>query len=154
MDIAKTSNADIAILMSWFPDQVTSYFWGGPGLRYPFTHESFLEDLHWEKMPSYSLRDDAGNFSGFGQYYEKAGRCHLARLVIAPGLRGKGQGHWFIARLMEVGMQDLGVHACSLFVLKNNGKALHCYTGLGFQQTPYPPEHKIFDDIDFMVTHA
>jgi ribosomal protein S18 acetylase RimI-like enzyme len=154
MDIAKTSLADIAVLKSWFPDQAASYLWGGPGLRFPFTDESFREDIHWEKMPSYSLRDDAGEFLGFGQYYEKAGRCHLARLVISPSLRGKGQGQWFVARLMEVGMKDLGVDACSLFVLKNNDKALRCYTGLGFRQVPYPPEHKVFDDIDFMVTPA
>jgi ribosomal protein S18 acetylase RimI-like enzyme len=152
MNIAVTSKADIEVLKSWFPDQASSYFWGGPGLRYPFTHQSFLEDIQWEKMPSYSLQDDDGSFAGFGQYYEKAGRCHLARLVMSPGLRGKGQGRWFIARLMDIGMKDLGVNACSLFVLKNNDRALRCYASLGFRQTPYPPEHKVFDDIDFMVT--
>ncbi len=154
MQIKQTSTADIEILKSWFPDAATSYFWGGPGLRYPFSDQSFREDIHWGKMPSYSLLDDAGNFAGFGQYYEKAGRCHLARLVISPGLRGQGQGQWFIARLMDIGMKDLGFQACSLFVLKNNEKALRCYTSLGFTHTPYPPGHQLFDDIDFMVTPA
>jgi ribosomal protein S18 acetylase RimI-like enzyme len=154
MKVARTNEADIQILESWFPDAATSYFWGGPGLRYPFTHQSFMEDIHWEKMPSWSLQDEAGNFLGFGQYYEKAGRCHLARLVISPELRGKGQGQWFIGQLMNIGMKELDLGACSLFVLKNNASALRCYSSLGFVHAPYPPEHKIFDDIDFMVNPA
>ncbi len=152
MQIATTRAADIDTLRSWFPDKASSYLWGGPGLRFPHTRDSFLEDIHWQKMASYSLLDDAGQLAGFGQYYEKLGRCHLARLVISPSLRGQGQGQWFIARLMAAGMQDLGVGNCSLFVLKNNEPALRCYTGLGFQQTPYPPDHTVYDDIDFMVS--
>lgn len=151
MKIATTSAADIEILKSWFHDPAAGYLWGGPGLHYPITDESFLEDIHWGKMPSYSLQDEAGTFLGFGQYYEKAGRCHLARLVIAPGLRGKGHGQWFFEQIMNIGMKDLGVSACSLFVLRNNARALRCYTSLGFVPAPYPPEHKVFDDIDFMV---
>lgn len=151
MDIATTTAADIAILKSWFPDQASSYFWCGPGLRFPYTDDSFLEDIHWQKMPSYSLVDDSGAFAGFGQYYEKAGRCHLARLAISPQLRGQGHGQWFIARLMAVGMADLGKNACSLFVVGSNVKALQCYTALGFKKEAYPPAHPHFADIDFMV---
>lgn len=151
MDIAKTTAADIEILKSWFPDQASSYFWCGPGLRFPHTHDSFLEDIHWEKMPSYSLIDDDGAFAGFGQYYEKAGRCHLARLAISPYLRGRGHGQRFIARLMAVGMQDLDKNTCSLFVVRSNVKALQCYTALGFNKEAYPPGHQHFADIDFMV---
>lgn len=52
VDIAETEYSEIETLKSWFPDKQSSYNWGGPGLRYPFSHESFLEDIHWEKMPN------------------------------------------------------------------------------------------------------
>ncbi len=151
MDIAKTKFSEIEILKSWFPDKNSSYFWCGPGLRFPFSHESFLEDIHWEKMPSYSLLDNAGGFVGFGQYYEKAGRCHLARLVISPALRGHGHGQWFISQLIYIGTKDLNTNESSLFVVNHNEKALKCYGALGFKKENYPPKHKHFDDIDFMV---
>jgi ribosomal protein S18 acetylase RimI-like enzyme len=151
MEIARTRLADIETLKSWFPDKEAGYAWGGPGLRFPFTHESFLEDMQWEKMPSYSLLDDSGQLGGFGQFYEKSGRCHLARLVVAPQLRGQGQGQWFIARLMETGMQQLGKNACSLFVIASNVRALKCYTALGFEKAAYPAEQQRFADIEFMV---
>ena len=151
MEIVKTRYFEIEILKKWFPDKESSYFWCGPGLRFPFTHDSFLEDIYWEKMPTYSLLDDTGRFVGFGQYYEKVGRCHLARLVISPALRGRGQGYWFISGLMSIGMKELGVKECSLFVVNYNENALRCYKALGFKKEIYPPAHKYFADIDFMV---
>lgn len=151
MDIEKTRYAEIETLKKWFPDKESSYFWCGPGLRFPFTHDSFLEDIHWQKMPTYSLLDEAGRFVGFGQYYEKAGRCHLARLAISTEHRGRGHGYWFIPRLMSIGMKEPGANECSLFVVNYNENAVRCYTTLGFKKEIYPPEHKHFADIDFMV---
>jgi len=151
MKIEKTAYAEIEILKTWFPDKESSYFWCGPGLRFPFTHDSFLEDIHWQKMPSYSLLDDTGRLAGFGQYYEKLGRCHLARLVISPALRGRGHGYGFISALMSIGMQELGAQECSLFVVNFNEKALRCYSALGFIKEPYPPGQQFYADIDFML---
>lgn len=56
--------------MSWFPDRKFSYLWCGPGLRFPFTRETFLEDAHWGSMPTYSLLDEGHTLIGFGQYYD------------------------------------------------------------------------------------
>jgi len=151
MDILRTKLAEIETLKSWFPDKESSYFWCGPGLRFPFTHETFLEDIHWERMPTYSSFDEHGRFSGFGQYYEKLGRCHLARLVVAPSHRSRGMGRQFIARLMGIGMQDLGTSECSLFVVNYNDRALKCYRSLGFETAVWPPGQERYADIDFMV---
>ncbi len=151
MEILKTKYSEIDILKKWFNDKESCYFWCGPGLRFPYTHDSFLEDIRWEKMPSYSLHDDSGQFAGFGQYFEKAGRCHLARLAISPELRGKGYGQWFISRLISTGMSDLNTNESSLFVVNCNERALRCYKALGFKREEYPPGHQYFADIDFMV---
>ena len=151
MNIVETEYHEIEILKSWFPDKESSYYWCGPGLRFPFSHESFLEDIHWNKMATYSLRNDEGQFIGFGQYYEKLQRCHLARLVVSPSQRSMGIGHKFIFQLMSVGMKDLGTNECSLFVVNDNEKAISCYQSLGFQKQEYPANNEFFDDIDFMV---
>ena len=151
MDIEKTKYSEIEILKSWFADKESSYYWCGPGLRYPFTHSTFLEDIHWEKMATYSLLSEGGQFIGFGQYYEKAGRCHLARLVVSPHLRTKGVGRQFILQLMSIGMADLNVTECSLFVVDHNQKALGCYRSLGFKKEQYPPDRDLIEDIEFMV---
>ena len=138
-------------LKTWFPDREKAYDWCGPGLRFPFTDETFSEDIHWERMPTYSLLNDKGELIGFGQYYEKAGRCHLARLVVAPSCRSMGIGYEFIYRLMRIGMKDLGLRECSLFVIRSNEKALKCYRALHFEKAEYPPGHPPYSDIDFMV---
>lgn len=141
----------IETLMSWFPDKESSYLWCGPGLRYPFTKDTFLEDAQWGKMPTYSLLGEDNALIAFGQYYEKAGRCHLARLAVSPQVRGKGVGSKFIAELMGIGMRDLGVDECSLFVVKHNAAAIKCYSALQFTVTDYPAGHEYFADIQFMV---
>ena len=149
--IVRAEFEHLDVLKTWFPDRDTAYDWCGPGLRFPFTDETFLEDIHWERMPGYSLVNESKEMIGFGQYYEKAGRCHLARLVISPSYRSRGLGYHFIDRLMEIGMQDLGVNECSLFVIRSNEKALKCYRALKFIKAGCPPGHEGFDDIDFMV---
>lgn len=151
MNIKITKYSDIETLKSWFPDKESSHFWCGPGFRFPFTHESFLEDIQWEKMPTYSLLSEEQKLIGFGQYYEKMGRCHLARLVASPLHRSKGMGQKFIFQLMRIGMSDLNAGECSLFVVNFNKKALNCYKSLAFRKKKYPPDHKYYDDIDFMV---
>jgi hypothetical protein len=52
---------------------------------------------------------------------------------------------------MEIGMEDLGVNACSLFVMRSSTKALKCYRALKFEKTDYPTEHSYYNSIDFMI---
>jgi len=151
MNLVTTKPEHLEILKTWFPDEASAREWGGPDTRYPFSDVAFLEDIRWQLMPAYSLLDEENYLSGFGQYYEKAGRCHLARLVVAPSHRSKGLGYQFIHELMNVGMSDLGVKECSLFVVSSNTKAIRCYTSLNFVPGPYPPGQRFFNHIDFMV---
>ena len=90
MRLVSSSKAHVREIMTWFPDQHALAQWGGPDMRFPFTESSFFEDIHWGKLPSYCAVSDEFGLLGFGQFYEKLGRCHLARLAIAPELRGQG----------------------------------------------------------------
>jgi len=151
MDIVETRTEHLETLKTWFSDKQSVRQWGGPLFRHPFTHATFLKDMRWREVPAYSLLDDDNGMSGFGQYYEREGRCHLARLVIDPALRGQGIGRYFIRGLMQIGMTELGTDECSLFVMDSNRGAIRCYESLRFVHAPCPTEDLLYENIDFMI---
>jgi ribosomal protein S18 acetylase RimI-like enzyme len=81
---------------------------------------------------------DDQSMIAFGQYYPKAGRCHLARLVVAPAFRGRGYGERLIRYLCRSARTDLGLDTYSLYVMQSNEIALRLYERLGFVVTEAP----------------
>ena len=124
-------------MMGWFPDHQSCRDWGGPDFRFPFTEQSFFEDSRIEAVPSYAYSEN-GVLLAFGQYYLRAGRCHVSRLAIAPSKRGRGWGSRTLAALIELGSSALAVDQCSLFVSNTNERAARLYERLGFEEVPYP----------------
>jgi len=151
MDIVATERAHLETLKSWFPDEASVRRWGGPLFRHPFTDATFQKDMRWREVPAYSLLDEKRGLAGFGQYYGRDGRCHLARLVIDPARRGIGLGRNFIRGLMQIGMSDLKTDECSLFVMHTNRDAIRCYSSLNFVLAPYPADDPVYENIDFML---
>ena len=94
-------------IMGWFPDKESVFLWGSPYTRYPLTEETFFEDIYWSRINSMVALTDDGQVLGFGQFYLKLGRCHLARLVINPEFRSRGLGVEFISELMRYGSEQL-----------------------------------------------
>lgn len=138
-------------LMSWFEDAAACRVWGGPGFRFPFTRDTFRADARLDSLASFALASDEAVLLGFGQYYLRAGRCHLGRLVIAPGHRGRGLGGSLVRELCRAGSADLGVETYSLFVLPGNERAIRLYERLGFAPARYPEPDPMFDDCVYMV---
>ncbi|HJU38058.1 MAG TPA: GNAT family N-acetyltransferase, partial [Tahibacter sp.] len=128
----------IDAMMTWFPDAAACLVWGGVDFRFPYTDETFRTDARIADLPSYALVDDAGAFVGFGQYYRRLGRCHVARLAVAPDARGRGCGSVLIEQLCKLGHRTLGVAGDSLFVLEQNVDAKRLYLRLGFRDATYP----------------
>ncbi len=138
MKLSAATEADIRRLMSWFPNGRSIDLWGGPGFRYPFTSESFTQDVHWREMNTYCLSDGSGEMLAFGQVYERHGRINLARLVVSPDRRRQGIGKQLVSCLMEQGRKDIRRQEYSLYVYKDNHPAKACYIGMGFEETEYP----------------
>ncbi len=151
MTLRSAKESDLPELMTWFSDPGLAYQWGGPGLRFPFDTASFKEDVHFDEMATYVYRGNDGSLTAFGQFYEKSGRCHLARLAVNPTVRGQGTGQKFVAELLQRGLAELKLETASLFVLKTNAAAIHCYRKLGFRQTPWPVGQEVFTGIIFMI---
>jgi len=154
MLLVPTKIQHLDILKTWVTDNQSARFWCGPGFRYPFTDEIFLQDIQWGAVPSYSLISREGELIGFGQYYENHGRCHLARIIVSPGHRGQGIGYRLVDNLIAIGLEDLALDECSLFVNSRNEKAVACYQSLGFCDLPYPEWQMYYDNINYMVRYA
>jgi ribosomal protein S18 acetylase RimI-like enzyme len=140
----RATEAHLLQMMQWFPTRESCIVWGGPEFRFPFDASSFVEDARLARLASWVLLQGsegrALELRGFGQYYLRAGRCHLARLAVVPSRRGQGLGTRLIHLLAREGTRALGVAECSLFVFPTNLRALALYERLGFRRATYPDE--------------
>lgn len=136
--LKESTAADIVELMSWFPVSEDIIIWGGPSFRFPFTRETFFEDIYWGRMASFSLQNPGGDFAAFGQAYERDGRINLARLVVNPTMRGRGVGKRLVDMLMIVSRSLFSCDEYSLFVFRENIPAYECYKSMGFTVKDYP----------------
>jgi len=145
------TESDIDELMGWFPEPDDINSWGGPSFRYPFTRNTFIEDIRWNRMESFSLRDAAGRFAAFGQLYKRNERIHLARLVVNRGMRRQGTGKRLIHMLMKKGQALFNCDEYSLFVFQANIAAIKCYESMGFILSDYP-EDMPFAEVCYFLT--
>ena len=153
MKLVPLTAAHLAEMMGWIPDAASARNWAGPKFRHPFTAATFREDIRCDQ-PSFSRVGDPGGLLGFGQYYSRAGRCHLARLIISPRHRGRRLGEVLVRDLCRRGCAELKAGECSLFVYAANVPAVHLYRRLGFSAGPYPnPEDAPFglEGCDYLV---
>lgn len=144
-------DAEIGEIMGWFPDAHSVDIWGGPGFRFPFTRDSFLEDCKVEIMSSYCLRTPGGEIAAFGQYYVRQGRAHLARLISNPGLRRQGAARRLIEMIIRSASRAGNYAEASLFVYRDNAPACACYFALGFSVQDYPDDAKMKDECFFLT---
>ena len=138
-------------IMTWFPDEHSCRVWGGPAFRFPFTPETFLTDSKFAELPSYVLIREPAELCAFGQFYLRAGRCHLGRLAVAPTQRGRGVGTQLIRMLMREGTKTLGVTESSLFVHITNTSAMALYQRLGFTCASYPEPDLMIPNSYYMI---
>ncbi|MBT8051097.1 MAG: GNAT family N-acetyltransferase [Gammaproteobacteria bacterium] len=154
MNIEEARVEDAREVMNWFPDKESIMLWGSPYARAPLKEDTFFEDIRWGQIESRVGRGNQGELLAFGQFYQKLGRCHLARLVVNPDFRRRGVGLAFISKLMEHGGTALDTREFSLYVMTANKPAWHCYKSLGFEMRPYPDVDPHLDNCVFMVAGA
>ena len=147
-------DTDVDSLMGWFPDAAAVDRWSGPFFRFPFTPDSFREDLRLGAVDSWALVDEADGLIGFGQVYERNGRNHLGRIAVHPERRGCGIGHQLLAELMRAGAMNPGHDEFGLYVYPDNAAALHCYRSAGFVDAPDPDEHNATRGLNYQYMVA
>ncbi|MFQ3196640.1 MAG: ribosomal protein S18 acetylase RimI-like enzyme [Paraglaciecola sp.] len=135
--LSNPSDGHITQIMTWFANEAQLKIWSGPNFRYPFYFTSFKSDLNLTSLNSFSLLSSQNDLLAFGQYYFRAGKCHLGRLVVNPAFRGQAIVAELINGLSIAGKKELQVNACSLFVYNHNTNAIKAYEKLGFQVETY-----------------
>jgi ribosomal protein S18 acetylase RimI-like enzyme len=151
LQFIKATETHAPQIITWFPDEHSCRVWGGPAFRFPLTLETFLADSKFAQLPSYVLIREPAELCAFGQFYLRAGRCHLGRLAVAPTQRGRGVGTHLIQMLIREGTKTLGVTESSLFVHVTNTAALALYERLGFTRTSYPEPDLMLPDSYYMI---
>jgi len=137
-------------MMSWFSCEQELRDWSGPNFKYPFNLSSFVDDLKLNTLNSFSLVGKDSEFLAFGQYYLRLDKCHLGRLIVNPNIRGKGVVSELIGNICKLGLNELAVKECSLFVLEHNTSAIKAYKKLGFLTVTYPDKLPL-DNCLYMV---
>lgn len=135
--LSNPSDGHLTQIMTWFANEAQLKIWSGPNFRYPFDFESFKSDLNLTSLNSFSLLSQQADLLAFGQYYLRAGKCHLGRLVVNPAFRGQAIVAELINGLSMAGKKELQVNACSLFVYNHNTSAVKAYEKLGFCVATY-----------------
>lgn len=138
MQLIKANSGHIRQIMTWFDSKENLLKWSGPNFRYPFTFETFEQDLQLDNLQSYALVSLDNELMAFGQFYLRLERCHLGRLVVSPNFRGQGAAGLLMASLCEIGHRELGTTESSLFVLADNSSAVTAYEKFGFTEQDYP----------------
>jgi len=151
MNIERAQPEHVREIIGWFPDEESVTRWGSPHTRYPLSEETLFEDIYWDRINSRVALKEDGRLLGFGQFYAKLGRCHLARLVINPDFRGRGLGEEFVAALMKHGSACLETSEFSLYVMTANRPAYNCYRSLGFSLAVYPNGDPKLENCVFMT---
>jgi ribosomal protein S18 acetylase RimI-like enzyme len=140
MQLVKPIESHLIEMMTWFSNEQDLMDWSGPNFRYPFDLSSFVVDLKLSTLSSFTLISHKSEFLAFGQYYQRLDRCHLGRLIVNPNFRGKGIASELIQQICKLGLNDLGIKECSLFVLEHNVSAIKAYEKFGFAFVNYPEE--------------
>jgi len=138
MQLINVRDKHLQEMMGWFSSEGELAEWSGPNFRYPYSEESFKEDLKLDSLRSFSLISDENEFLAFGQFYNRLEKCHLGRLIVNPKFRGKGIASELMCRLCELGKEELKLKESSLFVLANNESAIKAYRKFGFTFSDYP----------------
>ena len=138
MNLITPTAEHIKTLMTWFKSEQELKNWSGPNFRYPYTQQSFTEDLRTNELQPYVLLSLEDELLAFGQFYLRLGKCHLGRLVVNPNHRGQGIAGLLISSLCELGNRELDTSESSLFVLSHNESAVKAYEKMGFIEQAYP----------------
>ncbi|WP_110669295.1 GNAT family N-acetyltransferase [Salinicola halophilus] len=122
---------DLATVAGWIASPLELERWAGPDLHWPLESDRLWREIDAGAMPSYCLKQ-GGELLAFGQLSPKGPHHHhLARLIVAPEMRGRGLGRRLCEGLIQEGHKR-GAERLTLNVAGDNTVALELYRRLGF----------------------
>jgi|GEM_PF-1324165 len=129
---------DLREIAAWITTPRECELWAGPRLPFPPDLDLLPADIDLFNADSVAMVED-GRLTGFGQViYMDIHRAHLARIIVAPDRRGCGYGRELVRELLRRAQRH-GYALVSLYVDRDNRRALSLYAGFGFRQAQRPP---------------
>lgn len=139
--LRRATPADAAVALSWTPAADDLRRWSGPDTRWPATPESFWADINNADATSFAYDLAGAGLAGFGQVrFREARFGHLARVIVAPGQRGRGLGRQLCVALMHEAVRLHPIEAFSLYVFPDNTNAAALYRSLGYVDQGMHPQ--------------
>jgi ribosomal protein S18 acetylase RimI-like enzyme len=131
--------SDLEDVISWIPTARDCELWAGRRVTFPIDRTLLPAAIDLTDGNAFSLIDGQ-EFVAFGQLVRKSqDRGHLARLVVKPGLRGKGHGEMLVRALLDRARIE-SFESVSLNVDSSNLPAVSLYLKMGFVDATRPPD--------------
>jgi ribosomal protein S18 acetylase RimI-like enzyme len=131
MELLRFVPAYVAVVASWPRSPEEAVMWCGER-EFPVPAQTVANWQQDDEARAYMLiADDAP--IGYGELWLDAEEkeIELARIIIAPGARGKGYGRALVQLLLSEAV-NVGCSDIFMRVHPDNGIALMCYRGAGF----------------------
>lgn len=130
---------DLRQVASWVTTARECELWAGPRLPFPLDLATLPSIIDFDETYTFALCGSS-LLIAFGQLVPKsARRGHLARLIVAPGMRGRGYGETLVRALMDVARQRSNLRV-SLNVDRANARAITLYERVGFRDAERPAD--------------
>jgi RimJ/RimL family protein N-acetyltransferase len=140
LELEAFERADFDRLLGWIGSAEELMLWAGPIFRWPLDKaqlERYLSAAEGaEPLRRIWRAVDGGEVVGHVELnaIERTHRsATLSRVLVRPGLRGRGTGTAMVRRALAVAFDELALHRVDLFVFDFNASAIACYEGLGFR---------------------
>lgn len=134
---------DATTVVSWFAEHADALAVAGTGAPWPYTAADLVTASTGSDRAPFTLvaRDDATTVLGhLAVVRVTATTGRLARIVLAPRLRGRGLSGAVVGLAMDEA-RALGLEELALFVVPGNIPALRAYAAAGFAETARDREH-------------
>ncbi|MDB6165688.1 MAG: GCN5-like N-acetyltransferase [Lacunisphaera sp.] len=139
--LRRATPADVALALSWTPQADALRRWSGPATRWPATPGSLWADISAADTTTFAFDLPGLGMIAFGQVrFREQTYGHLARIIVSPTQRGRGQGRAFCLALMREAARLHPITAYSLYVFPDNLNAIGLYRSLGFVKNGMHPK--------------
>jgi len=139
MVLRSATISDLKEVAFWIGTAHECERWAGWRVPFPIDSDALPDAIGFEETNAFALVDGP-QLVGFGQLVRKeSGRGHLARLIVNPGLRGKGYGEALVRKLLEP-VRTAPFERISLNVDRSNLPAVSVYLKAGFRDATRPPD--------------
>ncbi|MFE7077168.1 GNAT family N-acetyltransferase [Streptomyces sp. NPDC057620] len=121
-----------SLVASWPATPTEALMWCG-AREFPVTQRTVSA---WQREPdvtAYALVEDERPIA-YGELWSdmEEDEVELARIIVAPGVRGRGLGRMLVRGLLAEALQT-GLSEVCMRVHPRNTPALRCYRGAGFE---------------------